>query len=845
MKRLAALPIRSLGIVLIMVVCLGTLLLSSVVHIASEAINARRALGVELSTVATLLGNRSTAAIAFDDAKTANENLASLQAVSHVIRACLYGDQGDLFAQYAPSSASACAAGAPPDTARLQVLDASIRVRYPIQIDQQKVAVLLVESSLASVNASIWKQVQLQIGVVLVAAVLALLVAMRMQRLISRPLQSLSDVAKAIVGRHDYSLRADPAGPMELSELAGAFNRLMATIEQQNAELQAGRLAALGRFERLRADQAVLSELAKSSAAAAADVGLLAGLMCRRLLGVLKVERVSVCVHSEADGGDFFESASLHGQVRQQAGEGSLRLGLQHWGASGERYFSVSDCASESRLRPEQVQPLLAAGVRGFLWAAAGSSQLGQLSYICLESLDSPARSWSSDDIAIACELADLIALVERDSRRRHAERSLRASDAYNKLLFRESCLAQGILDPAAMRFVDCNRAALAVLGYSRSEQLLSLRPADVAPALQADGQASAGLLEARIRAALAGEHSVFEMQLLRAEQPSWDAEVHLDRFESDTATLVQFSFIDISARVQAQRAMASLNQELESRVERRTAALSDANQQLSETLDTLQKTKDELVRNERLSSLGSLVAGVAHELNTPIGNSLVVASTLQDGSEALALEVASGTLRRSGMASFLEMATESSSLLMRNLQRAAELVSRFKQLAVDQTSGQRRQFELSETIEEVAETLRPQFRITPHRLLTQIPAGISLDSWPGDLERVVAQLVVNTLVHAHQDSKPGCTVISAVLHEGGQRVRLVVADDGQGIEAKSLARIFDPFFTTRLGSGSNGLGLHTVFSLVTKSLGGRISVESTPGLGASFIVDIPCVAPL
>ncbi|MDC8773737.1 ATP-binding protein [Roseateles albus] len=853
MKRLANMPIRSLSVMLIMAVCVGTLLLSSLIHIAYESRNAKQALGLELTTVATLLGNRSTAAIAFDDRKTANENLASLRDVRHVVLACLYGDQGELFAQYqrddpsvAPNRRSMCPPAPPPEQDLLQIQAEAIRVRFPVSIDQQRLAQLFIDSSLETVNASILRQLKLQIGVVLLAAVLALLAALRMQRLISRPIQDLSGVARAIVSTHDYSLRASPAGPVELIALASAFNRLIATIEQQNAELESGRIAALGRFERLRADQAVLSELAKSSAATGADVALLAGLMCRRLLGFFQLGRVSVGVHSEADGTDCFETASkAAGSVAaQKAGEGVLRLGIAHWAASGERYLAVSDCASESRLGPNEQLLLGASGPASFLWAAAGSSQSGQLSYVCFEVFGPETRSWSSDDIALACELADLIALVERDSRRRRAERSLRASDAYNKLLFRESCMPQGILDPTAMRFVDCNRAALAVFGFSRPAQLLGLSPAEVAPALQADGGASADLLVAHIRAALHGELSVFEMQLLRAGQPPWEAEVHLDRFESETATLVQFSLIDISTRVQAQRAMASLNQELELRVERRTAALSDANQQLSDTLETLQETKDELVRNERLGSLGALVAGVAHELNTPIGNSLVVASTLQDGAGTLAAEVAAGTVRRSSMASYLDMAKESSALLMRNLQRAAELVSRFKQMAADQTSGQRRQFELRSTVEDMVNALQSQFAATPHKLLADIPAGIHMDSWPGDLERVLTQLVGNTLVHAHQGEKAGCTRISASLHDKGQRVRLIVADDGRGIDPKSLPRIFDPFFTTRLGSGGNGLGLHTVFSLVTKSLGGRISVESELGQGSRFIVDVPCVAP-
>ncbi|MCV2354946.1 hypothetical protein LNV09_12350 [Paucibacter sp. B2R-40] len=847
-------PISRLSVSLIMAVCVGTLLLSSVMHIWYEARGAREALGDELSSIAALLGNRSTAAIAFDDSKTAQENLAALQAVKHVNSACLYGDAGELFASFSRRHDQACPVHVASDEQVLTSQADALRVRYAIQLDDQKLALLVIESSLDAVHQRIWYQVKLQGGVVLLAALLALGVAMRMQGLISKPLAELSAVANEIVVRRDYALRAGEMGPLELMDLARSFNLLIHTIEQQNVELEAGRRAALARFERARSYQMALSSLAKSAAANDADVEALAQLAAATFAQLLALSCVSVCMqaeHAEQSESAQQESPPLalavfcDGALLAPAGSCSAAAaaGLAAWRLGGERYVQVNDVAHETRLSRSQVADLSAQGTHSFLWVAAGSSQSAQLSFVCLEQRGA-RRHWSSDEIAVAGELADLLALVERDSRRRRAERLLRSSNAYNKLLFRESCLPQGVLDPQTMRFVDCNRVAVEVFGFSQAQQLLGLTPAEVAPLQQADGELSASLLEQRIAAALAGELSVFEMQFLRAGQPPWDAEVHLDRFDSETATLVQFSLIDISTRVQAQRAMASLNQDLELRVARRTAALSDANQQLSETLDTLQKTKDELVRNERLGSLGALVAGVAHELNTPIGNSLVVASTLQDGAGSLAMEVEAGTVRRSSMTSYLEMARESSALLMRNLHRAAELVSRFKQIAGDQTSGQRRQFELRSTVEELVETLQPQFRVTPHQLVAEIPAGIVMDSWPGDLERVLVQLVGNTLVHAHQLEKAGCTVISATLYDAGQRVQLVVADNGQGIDPKSLPRIFDPFFTTRLGSGGNGLGLHTVFSLVTKSLGGRVSVESAPGAGCKFTLDLPCVAP-
>ncbi|MCV2351902.1 ATP-binding protein [Paucibacter sp. Y2R2-4] len=690
MKRLAQIPIRHFSVLLIMAVCLGSLLLSSLVHVWSEARSARSALGDELTTLATVLANRSTAALAFDDAKTAAENLSALKDVRHVLRACLYGEQGELFASYvralpprSPGAAAAlpeavsraCQMQMPTGEQTLLFSADGAQLRQPVHVDDQKRAWLLIDSSLDGVHERLLQQLQLQGGVLLVATLLALAAALRLQRLISQPIQQLSQVAQSIVSTHDYATRAQRGGPLELDALSASFNQLMQTTQQQHAELESARVIAQGRFEQLR------------------------------------------------------------------------------------------------------------------------------------------------------------------------------DSEAYNKLLFRESCMAQGILDPQTLRFVDCNRAALELFGFGLPRQLLGMAPADVAPIRQPDGSASGELLATHLAAALSGERCVFEMQLLR-ERPDlgplpWEAELHLDRFESGLKTLLQISLIDVSARVQAQRELEELNQQLESRVVRRTEALSAANSQLSSALDALQNTKDELVRSERLASLGAMVAGVAHELNTPIGNSLVVASTLQEHSLVLQRDMESGQMRRSTLNTYLDLAQESSGLLMRNLQRAAELVSRFKQVAGDQSGGQRQRFDLAELLQQLTAALQPQFLATPHQLSCQVPEGLRMDSRPGALEQVLTQLVMNTLVHAHSASRAGHTRIEAHLKDGESGLlQLSVSDDGCGISPEALPRIFDPFFTTRMGSGGNGLGLHTVFSLVNKSLGGRISVESQPGLGSKFLLEIPCIAP-
>ncbi len=291
----------------------------------------------------------------------------------------------------------------------------------------------------------------------------------------------------------------------------------------------------------------------------------------------------------------------------------------------------------------------------------------------------------------------------------------------------------------------------------------------------------------------------------------------------------------DVSERERARQALQEMNEMLEARVIERTQALSSA-------LDDLRRAQTELVRSEKLASLGALVAGVAHELNTPIGNAVMVASTLADRQREFEAAIAAG-LRRSTLADFLATAREAAQVLNRNLQRAAELVGSFKQLAVDQSSYQRRRFELAEVLQEVVLALSPTLRRSAVLLQHEVAPGLVLDSYPGPLSQVLVNLITNALTHAFEPGAAGTIRVRAGL-AGEDRLWLRLADDGRGIAPEHLGRIFDPFFTTRLGQGGSGLGLHIVYTLVTGLLGGRIEVHSAPGTGCEFVIELPLVAP-
>jgi len=272
--------------------------------------------------------------------------------------------------------------------------------------------------------------------------------------------------------------------------------------------------------------------------------------------------------------------------------------------------------------------------------------------------------------------------------------------------------------------------------------------------------------------------------------------------------------------------------------------SLRKANQDLQHMYEALNRAKEDLVHNEKLAALGALVAGIAHELNTPIGNSLMVASTFEaQTGEILGHFKPGEALRRSELEHYLANARTTTEILMRNLQRAADMVTNFKQVAVDQTSTQRRTFLLSEVVAGNVLTLLPTIKRTPYQVVQDIPAELMMDSFPGPLGQVIANLVNNALVHGFEGHTEGQVELVAE-YEQDEWIALHVRDNGNGIDASNLQRIFDPFFTTKMGVGGSGLGLHIVHNIVTDVLGGRINVSSEPGKGTCFTLSLPLVAP-
>ncbi len=256
--------------------------------------------------------------------------------------------------------------------------------------------------------------------------------------------------------------------------------------------------------------------------------------------------------------------------------------------------------------------------------------------------------------------------------------------------------------------------------------------------------------------------------------------------------------------------------------------------------LAELSEAQKNLIDAERLAALGGLVAGVAHEVNNPIGISLTVASSLARRTQTFDAELKSQTpLRRSRLEDFVQSCLDASNQLVGNLQRAGELIQSFKQVAVDRSNAERRPFELLEATEQIVASLRPVLKKSPVAVDIDIPEGIVLDSYPGSYGQVLTNLFLNAATHAYADGRAG-TITMTARPRGSDDIEIVFSDDGVGMTPDVLRQAFDPFFTTRRSEGGTGLGLHIVYNLVTQQMGGRMMLESRPDAGTTFRIIIP-----
>lgn len=265
---------------------------------------------------------------------------------------------------------------------------------------------------------------------------------------------------------------------------------------------------------------------------------------------------------------------------------------------------------------------------------------------------------------------------------------------------------------------------------------------------------------------------------------------------------------------------------------------LEKMNAELKLSIETLERTRDQLVQAEKMAALGELVAGIAHEINTPVGVGVTAASFLDVKTKEFKKIYASGDLKKSELENFLQTIEEVSNSIFINMKRAAELISSFKQVAVDQSSESKRNFNLKEYLSEILLSLRPGYKKTGHKIHVNCDPDIELNSFPGAFSQILNNLIMNSLIHGFEETDQG--LIQIDITRQGRTLLFIYKDNGKGMNKEQKDKAFDPFYTTRRGKGGTGLGLSIVFNLVTQTLQGSIDCDSSPGNGICFTMKIP-----
>ena len=275
-----------------------------------------------------------------------------------------------------------------------------------------------------------------------------------------------------------------------------------------------------------------------------------------------------------------------------------------------------------------------------------------------------------------------------------------------------------------------------------------------------------------------------------------------------------------------------------EGRVVALSEDLQEANQALQQSLNSLKATQGQLIEAEKMAALGNLVAGVAHEVNTPVGVAVTAASHLEERTQTLSADLAAGSLKKSDLEKYTKQAGDSAAMILSNLRRAGDIIQSFKQVAVDQSSEEKRRFNFKDYLEDVLLSLHPTLKKTNFLVEVDCPEDLVLESFPGAVSQIVTNLVMNSLVHGFEGRDKGSIRIE--VSEAADEITFKYRDDGRGMDPESLKRIFEPFYTTKRTEGGSGLGMHIVYNLVLQTLGGRIEADSALGEGIYFAIHFP-----
>ncbi|GAK58452.1 integral membrane sensor signal transduction histidine kinase [Candidatus Vecturithrix granuli] len=428
-------------------------------------------------------------------------------------------------------------------------------------------------------------------------------------------------------------------------------------------------------------------------------------------------------------------------------------------------------------------------------------------------------------------------AIVEDITERKWAEKSLRETEAEQRSLFKN--LFNGlayhkiILDergqPCDYIFLEINEAyeqlfglGKEVIGKRVTEVFLNIT--DIEP----------DLIQIFGEVALTGEERRFEFYFAPFE--TWYA---VAAYSPEKGYFIAL-YEDITERKLAEETLRQINEQLEQRVEARTIELQQANKALQELLETLNQTQEQLIQSEKMAALGGLVAGMAHEINTPLGVAITAASYLERQTQDIEQLYYQNTMKRSDWEQYLGTSKESTKMLMYNLQNIANQVRGFKQVSVQEIKDQKKFFSLKNHIETILLGLKPTFQKTAQSIRVNVncPDDLILESYPIAFSQILTNFIMNSLIHGFENRSYGEIVVG--VQKNTDMVQIVYHDNGKGMTEEERLHIFEPFYTTKRTQGGMGLGLHIVFNLVTQLLQGQIRCESEFGNGTTFTIQLP-----
>ena len=383
---------------------------------------------------------------------------------------------------------------------------------------------------------------------------------------------------------------------------------------------------------------------------------------------------------------------------------------------------------------------------------------------------------------------------------------------------------ADGLLLTVDQMFIDCNSAALKMLGYGAKTQLLNQSVVEISPKYQPDGALSMDKCQQIHQECLVNGSARFEWVHLDINNQELWLEIVLTRIVLNNQDVTHTVWRDINEKKQ-----------LEQQILHRNEALEASNNELENAISELKETQQHLVASEKMASLGGLVAGIAHEINTPVGIGLTAITHFLETTKTLENKYQAKKMSQRDFDQYLEQTVEAANIINRNLERTADLVRSFKLIAVDQSSDERRTFNVNTYISEILTSIHHITKKSRMKIIASCDAGLVINSYPGAFSQIISNLIINSSIHAYPNNELGEILITVRKIKGA--IRLVYRDDGVGISEDNLGKIFDPFFTTNREHGGSGLGLNVIYNIVTNRLKGKIECTSKQGHYSQFLI--------